>query len=52
VEKNFEIAQVIAILTNTLDVMCYDEMENVQTYDTKQAIVNKISKLIDKIDAD
>ena len=51
-EKNFEIAQVIAILTNTLDVLCYDEVESVDTYATKQKIVNKISKLIDKIDAD
>jgi hypothetical protein len=52
VERNFEIAQVIAILTNTLEVICADEMEGADTYATKQKIVNKISKLIDKIDAD
>lgn len=50
--ESLDIAQVIAILTNTLEVICQDEMENCDTYATKQKIVDKISNLIDKIDAD
>ncbi len=50
--ENIETAQIVQILTNTLDVVCQDEIEPVQTYEVKQKLVNKISKLIDKIDAD
>jgi hypothetical protein len=52
VASDWEIAQVIAVLTNTLEAICSDDCENIDTYATKQKIVNKISKLIDKIDAD
>lgn len=42
----------IAILTTTLDALCLEGMETVDTYSIKQKIVNKISNLIDKIDGD
>jgi hypothetical protein len=52
VQENLDIATIIQMLTNTLDVLCYDEVESIDTYATKQKIVNKISSLIDKINAD
>lgn len=50
-EVNFEISQTIAILTNTLEVICSEDC-GAETYAVKQKIVDKISDLIDKIDAD
>jgi len=52
VQENLNISQVIAILTNTLEVLCLDEMDTIETYAIKQKVVNKISSLIDKIDGD
>lgn len=42
-----EIAAIIQVLTNTLDVICAEEVDN--SYEVKQKLVNKISELIDKI---
>jgi len=52
VQESLNIAQVIAILTSTLEALCLEEMESVDTYSIKQKVVNKISNLIDKIDGD
>jgi hypothetical protein len=52
VQENLDIATIIQMLTNTLDVLCADECNNLDAYNVKQKIVNKISSLIDKINAD
>jgi len=52
VQESLNIAQVIAILTTTLEALCLEEMDAVDTYSIKQKVVNKISNLIDKIDGD
>ena len=47
VQSGSEIAAIIQVLTNTLDVICAEEIDN--SYEVKQKLVNKISELLDKI---
>jgi hypothetical protein len=42
-----EAANVIEILTQTLNAICDTEVDN--SYEVKQKLINKISELIDKI---
>jgi hypothetical protein len=42
-----EAANVIQILTNTLEAICDCEVDN--AYEVKQKLINKISELIDKL---
>jgi hypothetical protein len=42
-----EAANVIEVLTNTLNAICDCEVDN--AYEVKQKLINKISELIDKL---
>ncbi len=42
-----EAANVIQILTNTLEAICDTEVDN--AYEVKQKLIDKISELIDKL---
>jgi DNA-binding XRE family transcriptional regulator len=42
-----EAANVIEILTQTLNAICDTEVDN--SYEVKQKLINKISELIDKL---
>ena len=42
-----EVARIIEVLTQTLEVICQEDIDN--SYEVKQKLINKISELIDKL---